>query len=252
MEKPYSTIQMDNFYDTLGHGLVKPSGIMNYIQHLIIAEKCQNFPSVLEVCCGRGLILPLLNRYSKNIQNYVGVDLSPENLREAKEEKARHCPETYFRCEFIQGNIIELTKFLNQRFDAVIYTSSIEHMEKDDGEQSVSQIRKVLNDQGYLFLSTPRTKKGTPIQYRVHIYEWDYEETRDCLARNDFEIIEEIGLLPGNDVDYPSMLAARFGEGAALWLNTLQKKIPEPFLSTITAASLPEEAKEILYICKKR
>lgn len=243
---------MDNFYQTLSHGLVKPSGIMNYIQHLYIAEKCQNFAKVLEVCCGRGLILPLLNRYGKNIQQYVGLDLSSENLKEAKKEKQLRCEHLYFECEFLQGNAIYLSNLLKDKFDAVIYTSSIEHMEKDDGVKSIEEIAKVLYKGGYLFLSTPRTKRQQKIQYRVHIYEWDYEEVRECLAKNNFEIVEEIGLLPPNDLGCEKLLEEKFGKGAGKWLEDLRAKLPEAFISTIMAASIPESSKEILYICKKK
>ena len=35
---------------------------MNLMQHLIVAERCAEGARVLDVCCGRGLALPLLCR----------------------------------------------------------------------------------------------------------------------------------------------------------------------------------------------
>jgi SAM-dependent methyltransferase len=251
-KKSYSMIQMGNFYETLSSGLVKPSGIMNYIQHLSIAEKCQDFSEVLEVCCGRRLIIPLLNKYSKNIQKYIGLDISPDNLKEAQHERENRCLSPYLQCEFVQGNVTELSRIFPQKFNAIIYTSSIEHMEKEDGEKSIAEINKVLCKGGHLFLSTPRTKHHQNIQYKVHIYEWDYEEIKICLNQNDFEILEEVGLLPPNDFDCKELLDAKFGSGAGKWLEDLRKKVPEPFMATIIAASIPDFSKEILYICIKK
>ena len=37
---PYSVNQMDDFYPALASGQVKPTGMMNYIQRLYIAERC--------------------------------------------------------------------------------------------------------------------------------------------------------------------------------------------------------------------
>jgi hypothetical protein len=84
MVGPYSTNQMDDFYHALARGEAKPSGLMNLLQHLIVAEQCAPDSRVLDVCCGRGLALPLLYRYAPKIARYVGLDISVDNLDEAK------------------------------------------------------------------------------------------------------------------------------------------------------------------------
>src|SRR5215469_2542784 len=81
----YSTNQMDDFYAALARGEAKPSGLMNLMQHLIVAERCMPGARVLDVCCGRGLALPLLYRYAAGIERYVGLDISAGNLGEARE-----------------------------------------------------------------------------------------------------------------------------------------------------------------------
>ena len=89
MNKPwikdkYSTYQMDNFYYMLSKGIVKSSGIMNYIQHVYIAERCFEGSHVLDMCCGRGLMIPALKWHSTNIAKYIGIDISKLNLLEAE------------------------------------------------------------------------------------------------------------------------------------------------------------------------
>src|SRR6266851_9049680 len=81
----YSTNQMDDFYAALGRGEAKPSGLMNLLQHLLVAERCAPSARVIDVCCGRGLALPLLFRYAPGIERYVGLDISADNLGEARQ-----------------------------------------------------------------------------------------------------------------------------------------------------------------------
>ena len=56
---------------------------MNYIQRLYIAERCMPGAAVVDVCCGRGLQLPVLYRYVAHIASYTGLDIAPEHLAEA-------------------------------------------------------------------------------------------------------------------------------------------------------------------------
>src|SRR2546430_15942446 len=80
---PYSANQMDNFYAALAAGEVKPTGVMNLMQRLYIAQRCAPGARVVDVCCGRGLQLPGLYRYAAHIASYTGLDISPANLAEA-------------------------------------------------------------------------------------------------------------------------------------------------------------------------
>ena len=53
----------------------EPTGIMNYIQRLFIAERCRPGARVIDVCCGRGLQLPLLAGRPA-IACYLGLDIT--------------------------------------------------------------------------------------------------------------------------------------------------------------------------------
>ncbi len=96
MVGPYSVNQMDNFYAALAAGEVKRTGVMNLVQRLYIAERCPPGARVVDVCCGRGLQLPVLYRYAAHIGGYAGLDISPANLAEARQMLAllddRHGP----------------------------------------------------------------------------------------------------------------------------------------------------------------
>ena len=246
----YSTEQMDNYYINLSKGIVKTSGIMNYIQHLLIAQSCLNSENVLEVCCGRSLIFPLLQRYSK-INSYLGVDISKANLEEAKTLITSYDIIDYsFKYQFLQGDITQLSTFIHEEFDIIIYTSSLEHMSKTDGITSIIEINKILKKGGILYLSTPCSENNI-IQYKYHIYEWSYNDIKKLLNQNNFILIDEIGLLPSDNFNFPEIYNKKFGVGCELWLSDLKNKMPQEFITPILSASVPEFSKEFLFICKR-
>ncbi|MEO6890601.1 MAG: class I SAM-dependent methyltransferase [Ktedonobacteraceae bacterium] len=250
----YSTAQMDNFYAALARGIVKPTGIMNYLQHLFIAERCPAGASVLDVCCGRGLQVPLLTRYAPTIDQYVGVDISQANLDEAQEViwyADGHLPP--FPCEFIRGDACFLASFLHRHFDVVIYTSALEHLEREAGAASLEQVTRLLADGGTLYLSTPRTEGPPPrtLQHRVHIYEWGKAEVEGVLKQCHLTITACYGLLPPADALLADAIVARFGDGAGAWFQQMQQGVPHAFLAPIVATAFPEVATELLYVCQK-
>ena len=253
---PYSTAQMDNFYSALAGGIVKATGIMNYVQHLFIAERCPEGASVLDVCCGRGLQVPLLKRYAPGISRYVGVDISQPNLDEAQAVILYGDGEPpSFPCEFIRGDVCLMASFLQQQqFDVIIYTSALEHLKREAGVASLEQVAQVLTESGTLYLSTPRTEGPVPRQLqhpRAHIYEWGREELEQVLATLHLKITACYGLLPPPDVILADAITRRFGEGAVTWFHELQQAVSQAFLAPVLASSFPEVATELLYVCQK-
>ena len=84
-----TTYQMRNFYAQLADGFFSSLDVMNYIQHHAAVERMRNGWRVLDVCCGRGMLLPLIRRYKGGtyvgcplIREYVGVDISEKNISE--------------------------------------------------------------------------------------------------------------------------------------------------------------------------
>ncbi len=251
---PYSLAQMDNFYQAFATGSIKPTSVMNYLQHLFIAERCEPGNWVLDVCCGRGLQVPLLKQVVPALGGYVGIDISQEHLQEAggfiRYGDGRLPP---FPCELIHGDVTSELVRLNRLFDIVIYTSALEHMEKDAGIASLQQIFCVLHPQGTFYLSTPQTPGSAPkkLQHRVHIYEWEREELEAELTRIGFIVTACYGLLSPENVLVAAALHDRFGPGAVSWFEELQHIIPMPFLGPVCAAALPEIATELFYVCRR-
>lgn len=253
---PYSVNQMDDFYDALAHGQVKPTGIMNYVQHLYVAERCMPGARVIDVCCGRGLQLPVLYRYAAHIERYIGLDIAPGALAEARhrvDELNRWYRDQPFGIEFVECDVAEPWPDIGL-FDVVVYTSALEHLPRELGVASLRQVAAALVDGGRLYLSTPNTvgEAPRPLQCGVHVYEWSASELRPVLTEAGLVVDKIVGLLPPPPEQLVSALTERFGPGAADWYLRLRDAVPAPFLGTMVAAAVAEAATEVLYVCVRR
>lgn len=245
-----TTHQMDNFYTQFVKGQIKESGVMNYIQHLVTALIPKKNAIVLDVCCGRSMILPLLKHHNNKIKKYIGLDISEENLKEAR---AYTGCDFKFECEWIQANAVNLSKlFKNKKVDFIIYTSSLEHMHPDDGIKSLKECFNVLKNNGLMLLSTPNTYNGGyNTRHRAHIYEWNYEELKKYLKQIGFKIKSEFGILSDQGKDFKKELLQKYGQGAWKYYRDIKKYIPSIFLTSFTTVPFPKISKEILFLLTK-
>jgi SAM-dependent methyltransferase len=253
---PYSINQMDDFYAALAVGQAKPTGIMNYIQHLYVAERCPPGARLVDVCCGGGLQLPVLYRYAPHIEAYAGLDIAPSHLDEAR-RRAHQLNKYYGRCPFSMELLecdVAGTWPPMPAFDVAVYTSAFEHLPRERGIASLRNTAAALTDGGRLYLSTPNTPGRPPrrLQHRVHVYEWHYDELSSVLTETGLAIEEAIGLLPPSGKALAAALDSTFGEGAARWYERLRQVIPAPFLDAVAAAAVPDVASELLYVCSRR
>ncbi len=247
----YSTHQMDDFYSALSGGHAKSSGIMNYIQHRIIADRARDSDRVADLCCGRGLFLPILRDAAPSIASYVGIDVSEANLHEC-ESRLREIESWPFPIELRQMDIAKaaLGK-LEEGFDVVAYTSSIEHMPRQAGLASIEFARGLMAKDAVLFLSTPITRADDPIQYKVHVYEWSLDELEQEIVASGLEIKERIGLLPPKRSTLRRSAEATYGDGAKRMLDEIRARIPDSFADTVLASCFPVESKEVLLVCTR-
>lgn len=255
---PYSTNQMDDFYAALNRGEAKPSGLMNLLQHLIVAERCAPDSRVLDVCCGRGLALPLLFRYAPMIAGYVGLDISAANLDEAREriEALRSAYGDPFPVALVECDVAQPWPDLpshEQGFSIALYTSALEHLPFEFGAESLRSTAAALGPGGVLFLSTPAAvgPPPRPLQYRVHVYEWSREEVEHVIGGAGLIIEDVMGLLPPAPDATVAALTDRYGEAAAAWYRDLVERVPKALLDTVSAVAVPDVATELLYVCRR-
>lgn len=254
-----TTYQMRNFYSQFKDGFISNLDVMNYIQHFKAALMAKKDMTVVDVCCGRSLMLPLLRYYAKNIKNYIGVDISETNIKEAKKgasnkELKEEDLKTYypFDVDWILTSCSEMAEHIeHESADLIIYTSAIEHMHKDIGYQSLKECHKIMNDNSIMFLSCPNTPgNGYDTQYAAHIYEWGYDELKEALNEIGFEIIQEVGLVMGAK-EMNEFYATQSTEIQEFY-KKLKAYIPTQFLTAIMGVPYPKASKEILFFVQKK
>lgn len=255
-----TTYQMRNFYTQFRDGFFSQLDVMNYIQHHAAALLCKRGARVVDVCCGRSLMLPLLRYYSKNIESYTGVDICEANIREAKRGAAGKIKEEDledyypFKTEWILSNVAEMSKHIKEgSADVVIYTSALEHMHKDTGTQSLKECYKIMNPNSIMFLSCPNTPgNGYNTQYAAHVYEWGYQELKETLDELGFEIINEIGLVMKVKKMKEFFASDKVSIEMKNFYNKLASYMPSAWLSSIVSIPYPEVSDEILFVVRKK
>lgn len=248
-----TTYQMRNFYRQMGDGFFSTLDVMNYIQHHQIAKWCKPHNHVLDVCCGRGLMLPLLRYLVKNLGSYTGVDIEPRNVRFTTQRVTDGKPiaEDYypFPVTFVESNVADMSRHLDRHYDVLIYTSSIEHMHPDMGRQSLVECHAVAKPGAVLIVTCPNTPEdqdGYDTQYRAHVYEWKRSELLDALQVAGFEVLAEYGLL----LDKRTLQAEGERLGLSLLIDKLAQYVPSEWLLPVLSPLFPKQSKEIGIVAK--
>jgi len=253
-----TTYQMRNFYAQFADGFFSSLDIMNYIQHHAAVLKMKKGWRVLDVCCGRGLLLPLIRYYKSNISEYVGIDISKTNigeqLRRSGIKKIEDIKEYYpFTVSHVIGSVEDMNQYFEpDSFDFIVYTSSIEHMQKRVGYRSLKRCFEILKPGQEMFLSCPNTtdkKNPYDTQYAAHVYEWDINELRNAIERIGFEIKEEYGLV-AKVRDFEKWVNKQ-NEEIKKRYQELKKYLPTPWLMAFFPILYPESAAEVLLVIEK-
>lgn len=252
-----TTYQMRNFYSQFHDGFFSNLDVMNYIQHFTAAQMAKKGDNIVDVCCGRSLMLPLLRYYARDIASYTGVDISMTNIKEAMRGASKRLQpgeyKTYypFKVEWKHGNVANMSKVIPmESTDFVIYTSAIEHMHPEDGKQSLIECYKIMKKGAKMFLSCPNTPgNGYDTQYRAHVYEWGYDELKNVLEEIGFKIKQEVGLVMGakemND------FYAKQSPEIKKFFETMKAYVPTTWLTAIMSIPYPTASREILFIVEK-
>lgn len=249
-----TTYQMRNFYRQFYDGFFSRLDVFNYVSHHQIARWANRLVGtrVLDACCGRGLLLPLLRYHAPRLGSYTGLDIEPGNAtwRTRRVTDGKPLPEAYYPwpVTFTAGNVAEANQLLaGQEFDLIVYTASIEHMQPEAGAQSLVALRALAAPGALMVLTAPNTpegKGGYDTTRRAHVYEWTLGELRSALATADWEVADAWGL----DITVTELEKLMQGAAGAL-LARLRKFVPPEWLGPMLAAPYPDQAKEVGLLC---
>jgi SAM-dependent methyltransferase len=251
-----TTGQMRNFYTQLGDGYFTTLDTMNYMQHHMVVKMARKGDHLLDMCCGRGLLLPLLRYYKKDLGSYTGVDIKESNATFRKKKVHNNKPLTTgyypFPVYFAHEDVAHMTdKLPKDHYDLIVYTSSIEHMHPDVGMKSLHEAYEVAAPGATMILTCPNTPEdqdGYDTQYSHHVYEWKRSEIEPALREVGWVLADVFGLLI-NVTELREALTKTPALAEAF--EDQREYIPNEWLTPIYAFLFPEKAKELAYICTK-
>lgn len=268
-----TTYQMRDVYSEVATAHLNALNITSLHMHYKAAQICKSGDKVLDVCCGRAMVLPLLRRIRPKILSYVGVDIWPANWSSAFRRSAvmnisekRFAPnypseqgeEPFypFPITFVEADVADMHKPLSDLklspFDMIIYMASIEHMQKTAGIQSVVECFRLLRPGGTMFLTTPNTEDKEneyDTQYAAHLYEWGRQEVRDTCESIGFVIEQEFGLL-AKVRGYREAMEEEYPELVPIF-DKFREYYPSTWLYSVFPVITPLIADEVAFIMSK-
>ncbi|ABR47904.1 Methyltransferase type 11 [Alkaliphilus metalliredigens QYMF] len=130
---------------------------------------------VLDIACGVGYGSPILIRHNPQIDELVGIDISPEAIDYAKQHY-RFLETSYYVDDALNKNLYKTYG----TFDTIVSFETIEHLEED--EVFVKNLYNLLKPGGTLIISTPFGRgKDQPCASPFHVYQYKEEEFIDVL-----------------------------------------------------------------------
>lgn len=251
-----TTYQMRNCFKQFADGVASELDVMCYFMHAYAADLCKKGFSVLDVCCGRGLMIPFLRFRGTPPKLYCGVDLKASNAtwkngQDPRRESGVLRDDWGFPVHFVESNVAKMSsaveKIIPDKFDLIIYTSSIEHMHPTAQQASLKECRSLAHLKTILYLScpvTPEDQDGYDTRYAAHVYEPKQSELQEWLNKAGWRPEKITGLITSSK-QYRKILSGEELEMA----ETIYSRMPrEQALPTI-ASLYPACATEIAYEC---
>ncbi|AXV40953.1 bifunctional 2-polyprenyl-6-hydroxyphenol methylase/3-demethylubiquinol 3-O-methyltransferase UbiG [Methanobacterium sp. BAmetb5] len=169
---------------------------IEYLRHLSAYNFTERYVSnkkVLEIGCGNGYGTYNIAEYAKNIK---AIDMSPENIAYCKDQYPKE------NIDYIVANGKKLP-FKENSFDLVISFQVIEHLNTQDVNQYLKEVKRVLNKEGKFIVSTPNKKlRLLPFQKPwnpEHLIEYDRKGFKKLLSKY-FDNIQVCGLCTSNEI----------------------------------------------------
>lgn len=161
---------------------------------MMLAYKTNN---VLDFGCGTGDILFQYAQYKKGGKG-VGIDLSEKGVSFAKETAKKSA---YQNLHFFSGNEFFLDTFEDGKFDGIILSNVLDVMPKEESQETLLRLDRVLNSDGYWFI------KLNPFYSEEQLKDMEY----DSLGGN---MYGEKGILHlrQESTPYWMKIFSRFGE----------------------------------------
>lgn len=149
-------------------------GYVKYVKNNYYKSTTEKF-DILDLGCGRGWLTFLLSKYG----NIVGIEPVKPVLNYAK----KMFPNIKFICGTTKKLIHNKKEF--NKYDLIVSSEVIEHIPDEEKGKFIEDISKLLNDKGFLIITTPRKDAqeewNTYMKPDQPIEDWISEEELETL-----------------------------------------------------------------------
>ncbi|MCK5416493.1 class I SAM-dependent methyltransferase [Candidatus Parcubacteria bacterium] len=201
-------------------------------EHLVryeLAKQLIKGKKVIDVACGTGYGSNMLAK--AGAERVIGVDISKEAVKIAQKR---------FQCEnleYILGNAEKINQKDNS-FDVVISFETIEHLKNP--ENFLSEIKRILNDNGFTIISTPNVEvSGNKNPY--HLKEYTRKEFQELLGK----YFKNVNIL---EQENAMISMIKFSDNVATKLLTAKTIQPLYFVAICSNDELPSLKENVLSV----
>tara|TARA_B100000780_G_scaffold254987_1_gene203426 strand:+ start:4587 stop:5267 length:681 start_codon:yes stop_codon:yes gene_type:complete len=119
-------------------------------EHIKTLLKLKSNDSLLDVCCGNGIVTKLLSKHCKNV---IGIDFSPQLIKNAQLNNNSSS------IKYIVADATQLSESTQEQFDKIVLYFSFQYFNYEEGLRVVSEMKKRLKPNGIILLGDiPDTK----------------------------------------------------------------------------------------------
>jgi ubiquinone/menaquinone biosynthesis C-methylase UbiE len=200
---------------------------LNDLQRMLPETK-KHFPAILDIGCGRGQSLQLLDEYF-NPDTINGIEIDETLLNEAR-KRAKKCRS---KVNLITGNA-ELMPYPDQSFDMVFCHQSFHHIVQH--EKAMQEFYRVLKPGGVLLFAESCKKFIHSLSIRLLFrHPMDVQKT----AEEYIDLINQTGFLVHPDaISKPYLWWSRPDFGAIEWFGFQVPEIHEETMVNLVAVKM--------------
>ena len=168
----YATIMRGNLRKSMGqeqHEKQFPIWESYYLKHFPESRNIK----ILEIGCGNGGFLYYLK--IKKYCDYFGVDISLDQINEARSILDNHCVEQADLQEFLKGKI--------GVYDVIVARDVLEHFKKEELFDVLQLIFAALSDRGRLIMQSPNAEGIFGARYRYSDFTHEVAFTQSSISQ---------------------------------------------------------------------
>ncbi len=197
---------------------------LEHMHRYWLAAKYVQNRKCLDIASGEGYGSALLARSAASV---VGCDIAPAAVKWAQSRYVKD------NLEFMPADITRLG-LKDAVFDVITCFETIEHISAAEQKKAIKELRRVLKNDGLLFISTPSTELDLHCRHnKFHKYEMTGKEFFSLL-QSEFKYVKFLG----QSIYCCSLITAAEGNGNIL-----------SFVPEQNSEIRPEECKYLLAIC---